>query len=312
MWRRAHGRPRSRSAVVRSHRVSNLARIRALGLTNRVDDDVRRRQRPSLFGQTAAESLHELIVDLLAAELAQQATHFGDVLLVAAALFGALLQHRGAAWRPPLTWWSTSSRGPHTWTRWPRSSGPWRARSARRAGGSVSGWRTGNRRRKLGLELASSATPTTARRSASTWTSTVASELFTAMFATRGAAAIAVELAVRIQIVGFEIAIDTFSARACCSAPRSRLNHHQRRFVLLRNLRRRQPSLLQRGKLAEQRFLQRPTHTLSLRPVKFVAVSAQPSMMAAPQRAMPDTLTSIKGVKCAHEPVLVSVATAAV
>ena len=48
------------------------------------------------------------------------------------------------------------------------------------------------------------------------------------------------------------------------------------------------------------------------RPNKFAAVSAQASVLAAPQRAMPDTLKSIKGVKCARKPLAGSVTPAAV
>jgi hypothetical protein len=92
------------------------------------------------------------------------------------------------------------------------------------------------------------------------------------MLAPRRAAAITIELTIRIQIVRFEISIDTFAAGACSSTAGRRLDDYERSLVLLRNLRRREPSLLQRGILAEQRFLQRPSHTLSLQPVKFAAL----------------------------------------
>src|SRR5712691_8479089 len=78
-WRAAHRRPRAPLAVVRPYGIANLARVRALGLLDRLDHDVRRRQRTRLFGQATAERLHELVVDLLTAELAQQAAHLGDV-----------------------------------------------------------------------------------------------------------------------------------------------------------------------------------------------------------------------------------------
>src|SRR5439155_2043485 len=52
-------------------------------------------------------------------------------------------------------------------------------------------------------------------------------------------------------------------------------------FFVLGHLCRRQPSLLQRGILAEQRFLQRPSHTLSLRTLKLLTPPAQPSIPAA-------------------------------
>jgi hypothetical protein len=89
------------------------------------------------------------------------------------------------------------------------------------------------------------------------------------MFAAWRASAIPIELAVRIQIVGFKIAIDTFAAGASGSTAGCGLDHDQRGLILLRNLRRRQSGLLQRGILAEQRFLQRPSHTISLQFVKF-------------------------------------------
>jgi hypothetical protein len=100
------------------------------------------------------------------------------------------------------------------------------------------------------------------------------------VLAARRPASITIELAVGIQIVGFQIAVYTFAAGACGSTAWGGLDHHERGLILLRNLCRRQPSLLQRGVLAEQRFLQRPSHTLSLQPVKFLAPSAQHSLAA--------------------------------
>jgi hypothetical protein len=88
------------------------------------------------------------------------------------------------------------------------------------------------------------------------------------MLAAGCSAAIALELNVSFQILGFEISIDTFAARACGTAPGSGFDHHQRSLLLLGNLRRRKPGLLERGVLAEQRFLQRPSHTVSLQSVK--------------------------------------------
>jgi hypothetical protein len=88
------------------------------------------------------------------------------------------------------------------------------------------------------------------------------------VFATGWSSAIALELAVAFQFVGFQISIDALAAGACGAAPGGGFNHHQRSVLLLRNLRRREPGLLQRGVLAEQRFLQRSSHTLSLRSVK--------------------------------------------
>jgi hypothetical protein len=80
---------------------------------------------------------------------------------------------------------------------------------------------------------------------------------------------IAIELAVRVEIIGFEIAVDALAARASGPSARGRFDNHQRRFFLLGHLRRRQPGLLQCGKLAEQRFLQGSTHTLSVEPSNF-------------------------------------------
>jgi hypothetical protein len=129
---------------------------------------------------------------------------------------------------------------------------------------------------------------------------------------TRGAPSITVELAVRIQIVSFEIAIDAFAAGTRSATPGSGFNHHQRGVILLGNLCRCEPGLLQRGILAEQRFLQRSSHTLSLQPVKFAAASAELSTAALPQRATPDSFKSIKVVTCPRGPDWDSVTSAAV
>jgi len=83
-------------------------------------------------------------------------------------------------------------------------------------------------------------------------------------------ATITIELAIRVQVIGLEIAIDTLATRACGSATRGGLDYDEWGFVLLGNLCRRKPGLLQRGVLAEQRFLQRPSHTFSLQSVKFL------------------------------------------
>ena len=293
--------------------VTDLGRVRTLGFADRFDDDVRRRQRASFFGQAPTEGLHELIVDLLAAVFGQQASHLRDVLFLAATLFRALLQHGGAAGRSTLlTERSTRSWRAHARARRAPSRRPCWSRSARRTRWSIASRRTRDRRRELGIELAPTTTATTRTRSTAARPSALAPDLLTAVFTARRSSAITIK-AISVQIVRFEVAVNTFAAWARSTPPGSRLNHHQWRFVFLGNLRRRQPSLLQRGKLAEQRFLQRPTHTHSLRPVKFVAVSAQPSTtVAAPQRAMPDTLTSIKGVKCAREPIPGPVTPAAV
>jgi hypothetical protein len=85
------------------------------------------------------------------------------------------------------------------------------------------------------------------------------------VFAARRATSVAIKLAVWIEVVSFEVPIDRFSAGACGAAPGGGLDHHEWCVVLLGYLRWRKPGLLQRGILAEQRFLQRPSHTLSLK-----------------------------------------------
>jgi hypothetical protein len=112
------------------------------------------------------------------------------------------------------------------------------------------------------------------------------------MFPARSSATIPVELPVRIQIVGFKIAIDAFAARTRRTPPRSRLHNDEWGFFLLGNLRRRQPRFLQRGILAEQRFLQRPSHTISLRSVRLLGPLAQLTIAAIPPRAAPVTFNS--------------------
>jgi hypothetical protein len=87
------------------------------------------------------------------------------------------------------------------------------------------------------------------------------------MLATWGPTSITIELSVRIQVVCFQVTIDAFAAWARRSTPGSGLHHNKWCFVLLGYLSRREPGLLQRGVLAEQRFLQRSSHTLSLRSV---------------------------------------------
>src|SRR5262249_10810046 len=131
----------------------------------------------------------------------------------------------------------------------------------------------GGRRGELGLELTWSTAATTARAragatAATTRAAPLAAQLVTTVFAPRAAPAIAVELPGRLRVVRFEIAIDAFAAGACGSSTRRGLDHDQRGLVLLWHLGWRQPGLLQRGKLAEQRFLQRSSHTRSLLSVK--------------------------------------------
>jgi hypothetical protein len=59
------------------------------------------------------------------------------------------------------------------------------------------------------------------------------------MLAARRAPTVTIELSVRIEIVRFEIAIDTFTAWPSGSTAGCGLNHDQRGFVLLGDLRRR-------------------------------------------------------------------------
>jgi hypothetical protein len=99
------------------------------------------------------------------------------------------------------------------------------------------------------------------------------------MLAAWRAAAVTVK-PVLVYVISFEVPIDALAARARGTSTWGRLNDNERGLVLLRNLRRRQPGLLQRGILAEQRFLQRPSHTFSLQSVKFLAPSAQPGIAA--------------------------------
>jgi hypothetical protein len=87
--------------------------------------------------------------------------------------------------------------------------------------------------------------------------------------ARRTSAPVAIE-AIRIHIVRFEISINRLAAGACGATPGGGLHHNQWSFVLLGHLSWRKPGLLQRGILAEQRFLQRPSHTLSLQTLKLM------------------------------------------
>jgi hypothetical protein len=251
---------------VRPHGIADLARIRALRLTDRLDDDVRRWQRARFFGEPATERFHELVVDFLAAEFSQQTTHFRDVLFVTPPLLGALLQHRGAGRRPARTWRSARTRRTHAWASRTRTHWTLRPRPAWCATWSLASSATWHWSSELGLEL----TPTTssARTWATRWTSSLTAKLFAAMLASgRTTASVAVE-PILIEIVGFEIAINSFAAGTRRSTAWCRFDNHQRRFVLLGHFRWREPGLLQRGILAEQRFLQRPSHTLSLLTLK--------------------------------------------
>jgi len=276
---------------VGAHSVADLAWIRAARLFDRIDDDVWRRQRACLFGQTATERLHELIVDFLSAEFGQELPHFGNVLVVTSPLLGSLLEHVGAARRAAWanTGRSTRSRRAHARSRWSGSHGTqraWAARTARSHRRTTRCWC-----RKLGFKFTSASAPArpTGTRG---WATPFAAELITAVLAARRAPSIAVERTVRVNIVGFEVPIDGLTAGACGTTPGCGLHHNERCVVLLGHLRRRKPGLLQRGILAEQRFLQRPSHTLSLKTLKFLAPPAWPSMTATKPRATPVTLNS--------------------
>jgi len=65
--------------------------------------------------------------------------------------------------------------------------------------------------------------------------------------------AVAIELTVGVFVL--EIAIDRFAPRTRGPAARRRLHDDERCVVFLGHLSRRQPGLLQRRKLAEQRLL---------------------------------------------------------
>src|SRR5207253_3899457 len=163
---------RARPAIVGPHRIGNSAWFGAPGFFDRLDHDARRRQSARFFGQSATERLHELVVDLLATVLGQQLPHFDNVVFIAPALIGPLLEHVGPARRstgPTNTWWTTHA---HTWSAHPRTRGSWTHRSrwprATRTQGTIAGcvypagWWC-----KLRLELAR-LTPTTA--SSTAWT----------------------------------------------------------------------------------------------------------------------------------------------
>src|SRR5260370_3414956 len=102
--RRAHLRPRARSTIVRAHGIGDAAWLGALGHFDRLDHDVRRRQRARFFGQSATECFHEPVVDLLAAVLGQQLTHLENVVFIPPTLIGPLLHPfppPGPPVRPP-------------------------------------------------------------------------------------------------------------------------------------------------------------------------------------------------------------------
>ena len=228
---------------MRAYGVADLARIGTPGLFDGLDDDVRGRQRTGFFGQTTAERFHELVVDLLAAELRQQSAHLGDVLFVAPPLLSALLEHRRATRRPTgaAHGRTTRARRTHAWSRrtwshwaaWPRAARATRRPLDRWPGGGCSElW--------LGLTTAASTTACAGATRATPFTA----DLFAAMLAARQSAPITIELAVGVQIVSFEITVDALASRPRGSTSGGGLDHHQRSFLFLGNLGGRQPGLL--------------------------------------------------------------------
>jgi hypothetical protein len=57
------------------------------------------------------------------------------------------------------------------------------------------------------------------------------------MLTPRCAAALPIESPIGIQIICLEITINALAAGTCGSTSRGRLDHHERRLILLRNLR---------------------------------------------------------------------------
>lgn len=225
-----HGWPRAGAAIVRPHGIGNSARVSALGLFDGIDDDARRWQSARFLGQSSTERFHEGLVDFLPAVLSQQRAHLQNVVFVAAALVSTLLKHVGTAWRAARTadanTWRPANAGrtqtrPHRWSRTHRPCWTWTARTK----GPVAAWRTAGRRCKLGLELAwTAASPTsgTTRTAAATTTRAAAftAQFFAAMLTARCSAAVPIKPTTGIQIISFQIPINTFTARACGSSAR--------------------------------------------------------------------------------------------
>jgi len=187
---------------VRSHGVADVARLGALRLADGVHDDMWRRQGASLFGEPATEGLHELVVHFLAAELGEQAPHLGDVLVVTPSLIGALLEHRGAAWRPtrPTHWRPAQSWCTHARSHRSRPHRPGRAWPAHptSAIANCSAWRAG---REVWLHFAPAAA--SARAGASAGSTAFATELVAAVFTSRRTPAVTVELTIGVKVVSF-------------------------------------------------------------------------------------------------------------
>jgi hypothetical protein len=64
------------------------------------------------------------------------------------------------------------------------------------------------------------------------------------MLASRRPSPIAIELAIRVEVVGFQVAVDRFAAWSSSPPARRRLDDDERRFLLLWHLGGRQSSLL--------------------------------------------------------------------
>jgi hypothetical protein len=191
---------------MRADGVADLARLGALRLADCLHDDVRRWQRARFLGQPATENLHEMVIHFLATELGEQPPHLSNVLVVAAPLFGALLQHRRTAWWPTRTTHRrpTRARRAHAWPRWARAHRASRPRPAWTAG-PVANRSAGRRRREVGLHLAAATTPTWP---GAAWTPTLATKLVATVFAARRAStSITVELTVGVQVVSFQVTI---------------------------------------------------------------------------------------------------------
>ena len=230
---------------MRPYGVADLARVGAPGFFDRLDHDVGRRQGTGFFGQTTAERFHELVVDLLAAELRQQLAHLGDVLFVAPPLLSPLLEHRRATGRPTGAAHrrTTRARRAHAWSR--RAWSQWTAwpRAARATRWPLDGW-PGGWCSELWLGLTTAASTTACAGATTTRATPFTADLFAPMLTPRQSAPITIELAVGVQIISFKIAVDALASRPRGSTSGGGLDHHQRSFLFLGNLGGRQPGLL--------------------------------------------------------------------